>query len=76
MGAVFISSIPDLVKMVTHAKLYEELAKTTDVAAREFIEKKILYVNMARILLLAVFGGVSYLVYVAYEKRKREGRIS
>ena len=76
LGAVFISSIPNLIDMLTHKKLYEELAKTTDVVAKEFIEKKILYVNLARILLLSVFAGVSYLVYVAYEKRKREGRIS
>lgn len=76
LAGVFISSIPDLIDMVTHKKLYEQLAKTTDTVAREFIEKKILYVNMARILLLAVFAAVSYLVYVAYEKRKREGRLS
>ena len=76
LAGVFISNIPGLIDKINNADIYAEIAKTTDVTKKAFLEKKILYVNLARILLLAVFAGVSYLVYVAYEKRKREGRIS
>ena len=40
------------------------------------LEEKITYINGARLLLLAVFATASYLVFVAYKKRIREGRFS
>jgi len=39
------------------------------------LNKTILFVNASRLLLLLVFLGISYLVFVAYKKRKKEGRI-
>ncbi|MFN0276586.1 MAG: sodium-dependent transporter [Chitinophagales bacterium] len=38
------------------------------------LEEKLLYINAARILLLLVFLGIAYLVYIAYRKRIKQGR--
>jgi hypothetical protein len=56
--------------------LKEQIASTTDAALIEQLEEKIIYINGARLLLLAVFATASYLVFVAYKKRIREGRFS
>ena len=39
------------------------------------IVNKIFYIDMARILLLSLFLTISLLVYIAYKRRKKEGRI-
>jgi hypothetical protein len=40
------------------------------------LDKKLLFINLSRILLLAVFLAVCYFVYVAYKKRIKEGRFT
>lgn len=40
------------------------------------IINKIFYIDMARILLISTFIGISILVYIAYRKRKKKGVIS
>jgi len=63
-----------IIKTVTHAGLKDQIAAATDIAVRAGLEDKIMYLNFARIMLLALFIGISLLVYFAFLKRRREGR--
>ncbi len=75
LGAVFFSSLPGVWDQVTNVAIYKEIAATTDPAKIAELEKKIMFVNGARLLLLAVFAGIATLVGIAYRKRVREGRM-
>jgi hypothetical protein len=65
-----------IIAQIMNKGLKEQIASTTDAALIEQLEEKIIYINGARLLLLAVFATASYLVFVAYKKRIREGRFS
>lgn len=64
-----------IIKQIANAGLQERIAATADPVARAVLENQLFYTNAARLLLLAVFISVALLVYVAYRKRRREGRI-
>jgi NSS family neurotransmitter:Na+ symporter len=64
-----------IIKQITNAGLREKIAATTDPAARALLEEQLFYTNAARLLLLLVFLSIAFLVYVAYRKRRKEGRI-
>ncbi len=63
-----------LIKQVTNAGLKEQIAAATDTAQIAALEEKLFYITGARILLLLVFTGIAVLVYLAYQKRLKEGR--
>ncbi|MCW2118702.1 sodium:calcium symporter [Flavobacterium sp. 7A] len=63
-----------IIKKVMHAGIREEIAATTDLALITKLEDKIFYLNSARLLLVSLFLFICSLVYLAYLKRKREGR--
>jgi len=66
-----------IIKQITNAGLKEQMhAATTagDTATMDALHDKLLYINIARILLVSVFLGVAWLVYTAYRKRIKEGR--
>ena len=66
-----------IIKQITNSGLKEQIsaAQTAgDQALVDTLTEKKLYINASRLLLLAVFGGVAYLIYVAYRKRIKEGR--
>ena len=63
-----------IVKTVMHSGIKEKIAAATDPAIISQLENQIMYLNFARILLLALFIFISALVYVAFLKRRREGR--
>jgi SNF family Na+-dependent transporter len=73
---VFIGNIPNLLKTIANTDLYESIAKETDPAKLEFLNKKLLYVNGSRILLLLLFIGIAVMVATAYRKRQKEGRFT
>jgi hypothetical protein len=75
LGFVLFKSLPDVWDKITNKAIYAEIATTTDPAMLDFLNNKILFVNGSRLLLVAVFVGISYLVYVAYKKRLKENRI-
>ena len=52
-----------------------DLAAATDASVIKELEKKITYITGARLLLTATFLGICGLVYAAYIKRVKEGRI-
>ena len=54
--------------------LKEQIASATDPAVVNTLERKLLYTNGAKLLLLYVFAVAAYVVYIAYRKRIKEGR--
>lgn len=74
LGWVFIASVPDIWKKITNADLKDKLASTTDPKLIDEINNQMAYLNGSRVLLIAVFIGICYLVYKAYSKRLKEGR--
>lgn len=63
-----------IIKTITHAGLKEQIAASTDALQIATLEDKMFYINIARILLVALFMFISLLVYIAYKKRVKEGR--
>ncbi len=63
-----------IVKTITHAGIKEQILAATDPMLISQLEEKMMYLNFARLLLLALFVFISALVYVAFLKRRREGR--
>jgi SNF family Na+-dependent transporter len=64
-----------IIKQIANAGLKERMAAAADPAARALLEDQLFYTNAARLLLLLVFLAITYLVYYAYQKRIKEGRI-
>ena len=64
-----------IIKKLTNASLKEQIAAATDAAQLDKLNDTLLFVNGARILLLAVFLTLGLLVYIAYKKKLREGKI-
>lgn len=65
-----------IIAQLMNKGIKEQIAATTDATVIATLERKITYINGARLLLLAVFLTAAYLVYLAYKKRIREGRFS
>jgi SNF family Na+-dependent transporter len=63
-----------IIKMIMHAGIRDQIALATDPVIIEQLQDKILYLNFARFLLLGLFMFISSLVYIAFLKRRREGR--
>jgi NSS family neurotransmitter:Na+ symporter len=63
-----------IVKTVMHAGIKDKILATTDPALISQLEDQMMYLNFARLLLLALFIFISSLVYAAFLKRRREGR--
>ena len=63
-----------IIKTVMHAGIRDQIAAATDIAIISGLEEKIMYLNFARLMLVALFLGISLLVYFAFLKRRREGR--
>lgn len=76
LGWVLFQSMPDNWDRIMNTGLYAQIAAATDPAVIEKLEKTILYLNIARIGLLALWIAIAGLVYVAYRKRVREGRFT
>ena len=63
-----------IIKTITHAGIYDQIAVTTDATQIAVLEDNIFYLNMARFLLVGLFIFISLLVFIAYKKRVKEGR--
>ncbi|MFM7822158.1 MAG: hypothetical protein ACKPB3_00110 [Bacteroidota bacterium] len=64
-----------IIKQITHAGIDAQIAASSDPAEIETLEEKKVFMNFARIMLILLFVFISVLVYIAYDKRKKEGRI-
>jgi SNF family Na+-dependent transporter len=76
LGWVLFANMPANWDKIMNTGLHAQIAEATDLELIEHLKKTILYQNVTRIGLLAVWAGVAALVYVAYRKRQREGRIT
>lgn len=74
LGFVFVMSIPDIISKISNKDIYKRIEEATDPKVVEELNTQLLYLNGSRLLLLALFLGISYLVYVAYRKRIKAGR--
>ncbi len=75
--SVFLGSLLSsggILDQLANKALYAEIAAATDPAKLDFLQKKLLYVNISRIGLLTVFAGIAFMVYIAQLKRERDGR--
>jgi len=71
----FVLDNSSIIKQITMTGLREQIAAATDPEIINQLKNKLFYVMGARILLMSVFLGVCYLVYRAYNIRKKEGRL-
>jgi hypothetical protein len=75
---VFLGSLSGdtgILAKIANKDIYVEIARATDPTKIAELEKKRLFVNASRWLLVAVFALIAYLVWLADRKRKREGYI-
>lgn len=67
-----------IIKQITNSGLREQISAAQaagDLETVAILDEKLLYITGARLLLLAVFLGIGYLVFIAYRKRIKQGRI-
>lgn len=74
LGWVFFASLPDIWSKITNADIKAKIAASTNSTEIAELTTQMNYLNGSRLLLVGIFVGVSYLVYVAYKKRLKEGR--
>jgi SNF family Na+-dependent transporter len=65
-----------IIKQITHAGIKEKIAMTTDINLIAELEDKIFYANLARIILISLFVYIGFMVYFAFLKRSKEGRVT
>lgn len=63
-----------IIKTISQSGLKEQIAAATDPLVIESLNDRMFYISMARILLMGLFIFISVLVYLAYNKRVKEGR--
>jgi SNF family Na+-dependent transporter len=75
MSGEWVLDNSSIINKLKNVDLKEKLAAATDPATIQGLQDQLFFVNGARILLLAVWLTLALLVYIAYKKRVREGRI-
>lgn len=63
-----------IIRQLFNSGLREQISAATDASVKAALEKRLMYIIFARVLLTAVFLGICYLVYKAYKRRTLNGR--
>jgi SNF family Na+-dependent transporter len=63
-----------IINQLAFSGIEEKIAATTDAVEKERLIDQKFYISMARFMLLGLFLFISAIVYVAFNKRRREGR--
>lgn len=63
-----------IINQLSFTGLKEQIAAATDSTEIENLQDKKFFISLARFMLLGLFLFISAIVYVAFRKRKREGR--
>lgn len=63
-----------IIAQIQNKGIHQQIAAATDANVIAELNKKLLFVNGSRILLLSVFIGITALVYIAYKRRIKGGR--
>ena len=74
LGYVFVMSLPDIFAKITHQDINNQLAKATDPALIQQLQNTKFYTNLSRLLLLVLFAGIAYLVYIAKQNQLKKIR--
>ncbi len=64
-----------IIKQISQSGLQQQIEAATDPLQKAELEERKGFVNFARLMLLGLFAFISILVYMAYQKRVKEGRI-
>jgi neurotransmitter:Na+ symporter, NSS family len=64
-----------IIKQIANTAIHDQLNAATDPEEIAQLQDRLTYVNGARILLVIAFSAISFLVYLAYRKRKAAGRL-
>jgi hypothetical protein len=75
-GNGWILDNASIIKQITHAGIKEKIAMTTDINLIAELKDKIFYANLARIILISLFVYIGFMVYFAFLKRSKEGRVT
>ncbi|SMD44539.1 Na+-dependent transporter, SNF family [Aquiflexum balticum DSM 16537] len=73
-GGNWVLDNSSLIKNISNYGLNEELNTAVNETEKDFLERKKFYINLARILLISLFGFICFLVYLSNQKRIKEGR--
>lgn len=73
-GKSWLLDNSSIIRQISHHGLKEQWEATTIPAVKESLEQKMFYSNMARLLLIGLFGFISFLVYLSHRKRQKEGK--
>jgi neurotransmitter:Na+ symporter, NSS family len=71
---VFVMSVPDIWAKITNVDINAAIAQATDQGDIDELSKKKLFVNFSRAGLLLIWLAIAYMVYYAYNKRKKLGQ--
>jgi len=63
-----------IIMQLGNAAINKQIEESTDPVEKQFLQKKKMFINGARLLLSFLFLAICFLVYKAYTKRKKEGR--
>ena len=74
-GGEWVLDDSSIIKKLMNSDIKRKLAEATDPAVITHLQDTLFFVNASRILLVVVFLSIAALVYMAYKKRVKEGRI-
>ncbi|MFN3667391.1 MAG: hypothetical protein ACK4S0_14595, partial [Sediminibacterium sp.] len=63
-----------IIKTIANSGLKEQISASSDPAEITKLENQLMLTNYSRLLLLLLFSGISYLVYIDYQKRIKQRR--
>jgi len=64
-----------IIAQIMNKGLKEQIAQATDAATIAKLENNMFFINIGRLLLLSAFTFIAFIIYVAYNKRKKAGKI-
>jgi SNF family Na+-dependent transporter len=72
LSGTWILDDSSIISKLRNTGLKDKLAGATDSETIAFVTDQLFYVNASRLLLMTVFIGFAFLVYIAYKKRQNE----
>lgn len=69
---IFLTNIPEMYHKITFVDIKKQIASTTNVSEISELKNTMLYMSGSRILLISLFLGISFLVYIANKKRNHK----
>ncbi|TAH19875.1 MAG: sodium:calcium symporter [Cytophagales bacterium] len=64
-----------IIAQIMNKGLKEQIAQATDAAAIAKLENNMFFINIGRLLLLSAFTFIALIIYIAYDRRKKTGKV-